>query len=122
MEITTYVELTEAQRRVLSDFEKVTVRTALCKPVVIATITTFQQQKIQLTIDANGIIQKVKVGTRMKATDCKSYLPRGLCGHKLAPRPGHSICRGSHNCAGYEKRKEVSHERRAKGRYHPAAG
>jgi len=61
MEITTYVELTEAQRRVLSDFEKVTVRTALCEPVVIVTITTFQQQKIQLTIDANGIIQKVKV-------------------------------------------------------------
>jgi len=61
MEITAYVELTEAQRRVLGDFQKVTVRTALCEPVVVATITTFQQQNIQLTIDANGIIQKVKV-------------------------------------------------------------
>ena len=59
MEITAYVELTEAQRRVLGDFQKVTVRTALCKPVVVATINTFQQQNIQLTIDANGIIQKV---------------------------------------------------------------
>ncbi len=59
MEITTYVELTEAQRRVLGDFQKVTVRTALCEPVVIVTITTFQQQNIQLTIDANGVVQKV---------------------------------------------------------------
>lgn len=41
----------------LGDFQKVTVRTALCEPVVVATITTFQQQNIQLTIDANGIIQ-----------------------------------------------------------------
>jgi len=49
----------------------------------------------------------------MKAKDCKCYLPRGLCSHKDAPRPGHSICRGSHNCSGYEKRTDVHVEQQS---------
>ncbi len=59
MKITTYVELTPAQEETLNGLEKVEVRTSLLKPSVVATVKTFQAQEIKLTIDANGIVEKV---------------------------------------------------------------
>ena len=61
MKITTHVELTPAQDRVLNDLENVTVRAALINPSVVATVRTFQGQAIKLTIDAAGVIQKATV-------------------------------------------------------------
>jgi len=59
MLITSFVDLTPAQRLVLEGFESVEVRTALLKPCVVATIKTFQGQEIKVTLDANGVIQHV---------------------------------------------------------------
>ncbi len=59
MKILSYVELTPAQERVLNDLENVTVRTALIKPVVVATVRTFQAQAVKLVIDEAGVIQNV---------------------------------------------------------------
>jgi hypothetical protein len=59
MLITSFVELTPAQRLVLEAFDSIEVRTALLKPSVVATIKTFQAQDIKVTIDANGIIENV---------------------------------------------------------------
>lgn len=56
MNITTYVELTEAQKAVLDEMQEVEVRTALIQPAVVATFRTFQLQKLQLTIDKDGVI------------------------------------------------------------------
>jgi len=56
MKITTFVELTPAQEKVLEDFQTVLVRTALSKPYVVATFTTFQRQEVKLTLDADGLI------------------------------------------------------------------
>jgi len=39
----------------------VTVRTALIRPVVVATVRTFLAQEVKLTIDADGIIESVEV-------------------------------------------------------------
>jgi hypothetical protein len=62
MLITSFVELTPAQRLVLEVFESIEVRTALLKPSVVATVKTFQAQDIKVTIDANGIIEAVELG------------------------------------------------------------
>lgn len=59
MKIVSYVELTPAQERTLDDFDKLTVRTSLLKPTVIATIKTWQGQEIKATIDAAGVIELV---------------------------------------------------------------
>jgi hypothetical protein len=61
MKTTSYVKLTPAQESTLDALETVTVRTALVKPAVVATIRTFQAQEVKLTIDADGIIENVEV-------------------------------------------------------------
>ncbi len=61
MKIISYVELTAAQEKALEALERVTVRSPLIQPSVVATIRTFQAQEVKLTIDANGIIQNVQV-------------------------------------------------------------
>lgn len=61
MDITSYIELTPAQEETLRAFGKVTVRTALLKPLAVATFRTFQAQEVKVTVDAAGIIQKVSV-------------------------------------------------------------
>jgi hypothetical protein len=61
VKITSYVELTPAQEKTIEALETVTVRTALIKPVVVATVRTFQAQEVKLTIDADGIIENVEV-------------------------------------------------------------
>ena len=61
MKIISYVELTPAQEKTLEALERVTVRSPLIQPSVVATIRTFQAQEVKITIDASGIIQNVQV-------------------------------------------------------------
>jgi len=61
VKITSYVELTPAQEKTIEALETVTVRTALIRPVVVATVRTFLAQEVKLTIDADGIIESVEV-------------------------------------------------------------
>jgi len=61
MHITSYVELTEAQKATLRSFETVVVRTSPIEPTVVATFTTFQLQFVKATIDASGVIQAVSI-------------------------------------------------------------
>ena len=61
MKITSYVELTPAQEKTLEALERVTVRSPLIQPSVVATIRTFQAQEVKICIDTNGIIQDVQV-------------------------------------------------------------
>lgn len=61
MRIVSYVSLTPAQVRLFDDLEHVEVRTALISPDVIATIKTFQDQRIQLTIDESGVIKHLEL-------------------------------------------------------------
>jgi len=61
VKITSYVELTPAQEKTLEALERVTVRTSLIRPTVVATIRTFQVQEVKLTIGADGVIQHVEV-------------------------------------------------------------
>ncbi len=61
MKITSYVELTSAQEKTIEALETVTVRTALIRPVVVATVRTCLAQEVKLTIDADGIIESVEV-------------------------------------------------------------
>ena len=61
MKITSYVELTPAQEKTLEALERVTVRSPLIQPTVVATIRTFQVQEVKLTIGADGVIQHVEV-------------------------------------------------------------
>ncbi|GAH55247.1 unnamed protein product [marine sediment metagenome] len=59
MIIISFVELTPAQKRVLEGLQNVTVRVALINPYVVATVRTFQQQEVKLTLDPNGVIEHV---------------------------------------------------------------
>ena len=61
MKITSYVELTPAQEKTIEALETVSVRTALIKPAVVATIRTFAAQEIKITIAADGGIEDVEV-------------------------------------------------------------
>ena len=61
MKITSYVELTPAQEKTIEALERVTVRTSLIRPTVVATIRTFQVQEVKLTIDADGVITSTEV-------------------------------------------------------------
>ena len=61
MRITTYVELTPAQECVLEGLQNVTVRAALINPCVVATVRTFQNQEVKLTLDPNGVIEHVEL-------------------------------------------------------------
>ncbi len=61
MKIMSYAELTSAQEKTIEALERVTVRTSLIQPSVVATIRTFQSQEVKLTIDADGIIENVEV-------------------------------------------------------------
>ena len=61
MKIISYVELTPAQGKTLEALERVTVRSPLIQPSVVATIRTFQAQEVKVTIDASGVIQHVEV-------------------------------------------------------------
>lgn len=61
MYIKTYVDLTPAQEHTLEAFKKVVVRTALFKPLVLATFETFQAQKVKVVIDDIGVIQNIYV-------------------------------------------------------------
>lgn len=62
MKIMSYVELTPAQEKTLDSLEKVVVRAAFNKSSIEATIRTFQQQNLILTMDADGVIEDVEVG------------------------------------------------------------
>jgi len=61
VKIISYVELTPAQVKTIEALERVTVRSPLIQPSVVATIRTFQAQEVKLTIDADGIIENVEV-------------------------------------------------------------
>lgn len=62
MKITTYVPLTRGQDIVLDDFQKIEVRVATSSPnSVIATIRTFEQQEIRITINSAGYIESIKL-------------------------------------------------------------
>jgi hypothetical protein len=66
MKVMSYVELTAAQIRTIDDLEKVVVTLSIAsssprESVVMATITTFQQQKINLIIDTFGIVRSISI-------------------------------------------------------------
>ena len=61
MKIISYVELTPAQVKTIEALERVTVRSPLIQPSVVATIRTFQAQEVKITIDASGVIRNVQV-------------------------------------------------------------
>jgi len=61
MKIMSYVELTPAQIKTIEALGEVIVRKAPLRPTVVATIRTFQQQNVKLTIDADGVIENVEV-------------------------------------------------------------
>ena len=61
MQIISYVELTPAQIRAVTDFETVVVRTVLTRPSVMATFKTFQGQAVKIMIDQYGCIQEVEL-------------------------------------------------------------
>jgi hypothetical protein len=61
MKILTYVPLTKAQEATIGAFESVEVRTALIKPVVVATFQTFQTQEVKVSINEDGVIVNIYV-------------------------------------------------------------
>lgn len=61
MKIVSYVELNPAQERAIEGMRDCEVRTALVRPLVVATFTTFAAQKVKLTIDQWGVIQRVEL-------------------------------------------------------------
>ncbi len=60
MKITTYVPLTRGQDALLDDFNKIEVR-PINKTTAIATVKTFLQQKIEITINSEGIVEHVEI-------------------------------------------------------------
>lgn len=64
MKITTYVELTPAQEKAIEGFQEVIVRTALAKPFVVATFTTFLQQEVKVTLSEGGAIENIAWGDK----------------------------------------------------------
>jgi len=59
--IVSYVPLTPAQVRLFDDLERVEVRATLVSPDVVATIKTFQGQRIKLTIDESAVIKHLEL-------------------------------------------------------------
>ena len=66
MKIIIYTDgnLTPAQFKMLEAFESVVVQPLSAKNNVLVTVTTFQDQHIQATIDESGIIQALGFGPR----------------------------------------------------------
>ena len=64
MKITTYVDLTPAQEKAIEGFQVVVVRTALAKPFVVATFTTFLAQEVKVTLSEDGAIENVAWGDK----------------------------------------------------------
>ena len=53
MQIIAYVELTPAQVKTIEGFGSAVVRTALSKPFVVVTFTTFQGQEVKITLEVS---------------------------------------------------------------------
>jgi hypothetical protein len=64
MKITTYVELTPAQEKAIEGFQDVVVKTALARPFVVATFTTFLAQEVKVTLSEDGAIENVAWGDK----------------------------------------------------------
>jgi len=64
MKITTYVDLTPAQEKAIEGFQVVVVRTALAKPFVVSTFTTFLAQEVKVTLSEDGAIENVAWGDK----------------------------------------------------------